>query len=363
MGSFKDELKTWTTAAASNTDEARSALSAKLSAFVLDADKPMAADESAVVDELLSRVISHAERAVRAQLAGKLSTDPAAPKKLLKTLACDDIDIAEPILRKSAALAETDLIDIVRGGQGDHRSLVAGRPDVSAGVSEALVSFGEENVMLRLVSNNQAEIAEETMGDIVAYSEDMEALRRPLLSREDMPSCLAHKMFWWVSSALRVHILENYPVDADVLDAALKEATRDAIADDAARGGLTAEATSILRAAPAMKINDFISAIDRGDMRRAGIGLMQLLDVDAALAKRILTDASGEALAIAARAMGADLAQFTRLYLMLDYKRYGKPRPMGHMERAAKVFKEIDYQRAAQTVQYWNIQNDQRRAA
>jgi hypothetical protein len=61
-------------------------------------------------------------------------------------------------------------------------------------------------------------------------------------------------------------------------------------------------------------------------------------------------------LAVAARALGADRAQFMAMVLQLDHKRSGKARPASAVEPAAAAFDAVGEQGARAVMALWNAQ-------
>ena len=71
----------------------------------------------------------------------------------------DELEIAEPLLDRVAALTDADLLDCIRHATGAHRRLIAQRRGVSEVVAEALVEVGETLVVEALLRNDQARLS------------------------------------------------------------------------------------------------------------------------------------------------------------------------------------------------------------
>ena len=70
-------------------------------------------------DVILSKVTESVEIALRAEIAEKLADVPNAPRNLIRQLAHDEISVAQPILERSLALSEDDLVRVIRQ-RADH---------------------------------------------------------------------------------------------------------------------------------------------------------------------------------------------------------------------------------------------------
>lgn len=90
------------------------------------------------------------ERAVLVERIAELSNAPAA---VLQFLATQEIETAEPILRRSMAFADADLVALAERLPHDRLYAIAARPRLSEAVSDALLDRGDRAV-LRLLAQN-----------------------------------------------------------------------------------------------------------------------------------------------------------------------------------------------------------------
>ena len=85
------------------------------------------------------------------------------------------IDVARPLLERSAVLQDNDLIKIIRDRYKDqpqhHLHSIAGRPAVSENVSEELVDHGNDHTVTRLTVNDGADISTESFQKIADRAE------------------------------------------------------------------------------------------------------------------------------------------------------------------------------------------------
>jgi uncharacterized protein (DUF2336 family) len=304
-----------------------------------------------LMDDILLGLVRNVEQRIRARLAERLAPLKSAPPELLRLLAKDDINIARPILTRSPQLLEEDLIAIIGSASKDHAVAIARRPRLAERVGDVLIESGDIQIFEALAENQTAKLSRGALGALAVRSEAHEPLQKMLLSRKDLPPEFAHQMFWWVSATLRRFILERFDIDQAALDRMIFE-----IAEENAPGaGRKALKTGLNVANLIINLRTDKAA----DFRR---DLAGLVGVSEETARRIINDPGGEALAVACRAMGADRSQFTTLLLLLDYKRFGRPRPTGHLEQVALAYDRMPRDRAVMTARLWDLLSPQRPA-
>jgi len=157
-------------------------------------------------------------------------------------------------------------------------------------------------------------------------------------------------MFWWVTAALRQTILQRFEIDAKELDGLLGSVLHE---EQAKLVSKTGELNIRGRHG---EINALVDKLKQGDVRGFTQSIAQLAGIDVKTAARIVSDASGEPLAVLAKAIGADRAQVTTIFLQLDYKRHGKGRPLAQIETVARLYDAVPSDRAISAVSLWDAQ-------
>lgn len=309
-------------------------------------------EEKRRLDRILCELVRYVERSVRAKAATRLARAPDPPREILRALALDEIDIAKPILCDSRALSEIDLAEIARAGSRAHRLVLAGREQVPEALSAALVDCGDIEIVDQLVANEKATISPKTLDRIAELYRDAPHLHAPLLARPHLSPITAYKMFWWVSSALRQHIVERYPIDPETLDQALKEAVEEGIIEARDDFALHRVFDAIARR-ERRTIADLVETLRRDTIADFTRALGEELGIDPRTAERIVHDKGGEALALAARALEAEKTQFMSLYLLLDYRKFGRARPTSHLARVEALYDKVTRDAAAASVALW----------
>jgi uncharacterized protein (DUF2336 family) len=273
------------------------------------ADVPAALDraEYEIAADIVRRLVRDIEADIKLRLAERLAETPDAPKELVVALANDEIDIARPLLTMSAALADEDLVEIVRQRGMSHRLAIASRDGVSETVAAALVESGDTDVMRELLDNRSARIADATYAYLAELARERETLQKPLVGREDLPGDVAARLYGWVAADLKRRIRERHPFDAwavewaGEMEWAIEEAAVQAASDHAAAYDWGTATDRLADAIQAERLND--PAILVKTLRQGHVSLFEA----------IFYQPDGRALAVAARALGMERLHFLAL--------------------------------------------------
>ena len=85
---------------------------------------------------------------VRRALAESLASAEGAPPDLVLGLACDQSDIAAPVLSRSPLLTDEQLIDCAAIGESDAQTAIASRPRLSAALAAAVAEIGSREALM-----------------------------------------------------------------------------------------------------------------------------------------------------------------------------------------------------------------------
>lgn len=323
----KSEISKLIHLARDRSGQARRILAENISDLFLSSQGRLTEQQHALMTDILGKLINDAETTVRQELAAQLAESGNAPPELIRLLANDQIEIARPILEKSKILQNEDLIEVVRQRSDEHRLCVAMRANLSSAVSDALVDSGSEDVIEALLSNNDAEISRHAMEYLVAESQRVDRFQEPLLKRQDLAPELAHRMFWWVSAALRRQIILDFDMDEITLDDAVEDIARKVLDDD--RGGENAMGRAVRLVSRMAAMGELNTRFLTHALKQQKIpvfiaGLSEISKVDTNTVWRIFNDTGGESFAILCKAIGMDRQEFTSLFLFLTEVRGGK---------------------------------------
>ncbi len=339
--------------------QARAVLLENVTDLFLSEEGRLSEQERALISDILLKLLEEVETAVRQELAEALVRSGIDLPEVERALARDEIAVARPILRKSRALRDPDLIEIVRWRTQEHRLAIAMRDGLSEAVSDALVEYGEEDVIEALLRNPDARLSEKAMEYLVAESRRIDRFQEPLVHRDELPDRLALRMFWWVGAALRQQILARIEADPVIVDRAVKAAVDALKVAHAPERSVHAKAHALvrrLRERGELTPEFLLACLRRQRLAVFVAGLAELGGVDLQTAWRIFVDRGGEGLAVLARAAGIAREQFAKLFLLLSEVRNGqRAQPPGILERILELFDKTSEEQAKIALFYWRL--------
>lgn len=341
--------------------DSRRILLENISDLFLSPEGRLSERERSLMAQILSQIIHEVEMSVRRDLAERLAGEEKAPHELIVTLANDEIEIAHSILQNSGVLDDADLIEIVRHRTHEHRLTVAMRGPLSEDVSQALVDIGETDVIETLISNHDAEISRRTMDYLVAESQRVDSFQQPLLRRPDLPATLAHRMFWWVSAALREYILASYKVNETELDTMIHDTTSKVKSVPADRSAYADAEFVVSELADRGRLDGrfLVQCLRRGRIAAFTVGLAKMADVGVGLVRHIMFDPGGEGLTVLCKAAGLERSVFSSIFLLTrearDGERVTDPRILDNM---LKIFDTLSQKEAEGALRCWQLSAD-----
>lgn len=318
----------------------------------------LTARERALMTEILRKLIGEFELAVRCELASRLAANADVPQELLMLLANDEIEVARPILLESAVLSDDGLIEIIYQRTMEHQLNIAMRRHVSRRVSQALAETENADVVQALIANPNAELSEATMAYLVEQSRRVDSYQEPLLHRQDLSPDLAQRMYWWVSAALRAHIVAHYPVDPIELDDEIESV----VAELSQPGGAESRkppTTPDVKLAAALAEAEMISprlmikVVRQGELALFETLLMRAAELERRQVRRILHDPTGRTFAILCRAVGFDRQNFAELYLLRQQGSDRRVRDPRDLARKVNLFCSVAVADAQRVLRHW----------
>lgn len=324
-----------------------------------DTDTVLQDAERGIMADILRQLIHDVEMRVRQALAQRLANEQDAPRDLISVLANDQIEVAHPILTQSTVLQDIELIEIIQHRTLGHQLAIAMRESVSEAVSEALIETGNVDVIKTLLENDSAEISGKTMEYLVEQSEKIDDLQTPLIKRVDLGPDLAKRMYWWVSAALRKHIVEHYRIDEADLDDKLQDAIHDLLGageiDDAPLRK-SQELAERLNEARAINSQLLIQTLRQGEVVLFEDLLSQLTGLRTTLIRRFVFEPGGEGLAIACKSASIDKPDFASIFLLSRSARPGdKVVDPNELSRVLHFYDRIRPETAGKVVRRWQL--------
>ncbi|WP_394694180.1 DUF2336 domain-containing protein [Hyphobacterium sp.] len=314
--------------------------------------------ELAQYDGVLSRLAEDTAEDARAELAARFADAPEAPHGLVMQLARDVIEVAAPILRKSRALSEEDLLTIAENTSQSHLKALTARPTVPEAVADTIVRRGNDDTVVSLVRNSGARISRAAFENITERAETNPDLHAPLVERKEMPTDLLNDMLTVVESRLRDQILQKFDgIDPDELQQAI----------DASHARLESrlsndkDADEAKRYVNAMKLRRqldgalLVRLLREGHIMRCAAGLSIMTDTDLGTAKRALESPSIDPLCLLCKAGGLDRTLFVTLSVM---RNAGKGDALRDAREYGRIFDELSEREAQRAMRFMTMRKN-----
>ncbi len=320
----QDDFELLLEMARDKTVEGRHALMAAVSDLFFDRNEVLSDRERALMSDILRQIIHDMEMSVRRELSGRLAALPDAPHDLVMTLANDEIEVAHPILIRSDILHDADLVEIIQHRTLQHQLAIAMRRHLSESVTEALVETGNHDVIKTMLENPSARISRTTMEYLVEQAKRMDTYQNPLVRRPELEPELAKRLYWWVSAALREHIVAHFEIDPTELDATIETAVKGLMSADApGASSKPAELAEQLASEGKITSELMVRVLRQGEVplfeamfsRRSGLRLRLL--------RRLLFEPGGEALAVACKGIDIPKSDFATIFMLTRKARAG----------------------------------------
>jgi uncharacterized protein (DUF2336 family) len=140
-----------------------------------------------IFDEVILRLARDLEFKARVELSERLADVGNAPLKVVRELAFDkDIQVAGPVLERSARLDEDDLVAIAHDRGQDHLFALSRRSTLSERVTDILVDRGDQRVVRSVADNEGARFSERGFSQLMERAREDETLQTILKTRRDI---------------------------------------------------------------------------------------------------------------------------------------------------------------------------------
>ncbi|MEO6338420.1 MAG: DUF2336 domain-containing protein [Caulobacteraceae bacterium] len=350
--------------AAPKIGRARRALLKRLADVVSLPSSRVNAFERSMIGDLLIEMLRDADPVDRLRVSKRIASLGDIPAPVMRLLLRDSLDIAGPLIEESPALTDADLIGCIRDASSDHRLAIARRKVVSEIVAEALVASGEPHVIDALLRNDGARLSQIALEEMVAESRENPAYIPILLRRSELRPSQAYVMFWWSGPDERQNILSRFAVSREILQEAAGDvfpmASEEKWQDPLVRKALQfIERRQRNRAAieksPYASLEDAVAAAQSGMTRETASEISYLAGLKPMTGAKILTDPTGEPLAIMCKATGLPKSAVRALWKGLrrpETDSAGNVTPA--LERTLIIYDMMAVDRAQTVLRYWN---------
>ena len=170
---------------------------------------------------------------VRAMVAEEIKGSSDVPKTLVARLARDIEDIVcGPILQYSPLLNDDDLREIIAAGSSSNAlEAIASRAVVSEEISTDIAGTLDVPAIAALLTNQNAQIREDTLDRIISQASSVEDLHKPLTLRPQLSVRAMKRIAGFVASALVHAMVEQSELSEEQADDLLDK-VRDRLAEE-----------------------------------------------------------------------------------------------------------------------------------
>jgi uncharacterized protein (DUF2336 family) len=279
--------------------------------------------ERELATDICKRLTRDVEMSIRLALAERIADNEEAPRELVLLLADDRIEVARPVLLRSRALTDDDLVRLVRSGGTEHQVTIASRSNLAEVVTAALAESPSDRVIVTLVRNPSAKIGKEVFEVLSARARGSAMLHVPLIERADLPPGAAVRLFGIVSDALKSALAERYPAAASALSRAVDE-TAKAMREGSPNTSEENAAKLVAKLAQGgqLRASFLLRVLSQGQMDLFEHGFAVLLDVPVDSLRHAMYRGRPRTVALACRAAGIDRSVFSTVYDLARRQRY-----------------------------------------
>jgi uncharacterized protein (DUF2336 family) len=335
------------------TSEGRRELLRKVTE-ALDPSIPMASDEIAEFDEVLTTVAADYSTQVRAQIARLVAGSLSSFSHTAQRFALDDIEVARPILENSEALTDATLLQVVEQKSQDHMMAVTRRRRISEAVSQALVERGDDAVVSSLLTNEKAEIGLNAYDIVAKRAETSPVLQAPLVRRAGVPIELLNNLYMKVETDLRREIISKFE---SIAPEALEEAFQRTRTRVSTRYNQPEDFEQSKRRIDGMGRRGslippaLVTLMREGAVTRTSfkIALARLTGVEYEQVDRVVEGQDLDTLALLCRGSQFDRALFVSLAVGLS------DRAFDGAEEFGRLYESVPIQAAQRAIRFWKV--------
>jgi len=219
-------------------EDVRSRLADKIAKVV----PGLSSDERAAVQRLTHETLQILAQdqmvRVRQVLSDALKDIADAPSDVINQLARDaELVVSGPVLEFSPVLTDEDLLEIISSGTAaGGLGAIARRSAVAENVADAIAETDDAEAISDLISNQSAQIREETLDNLVERAESVELWHAPLAGRPKLRARTASHLAQFLADNLLETMRAREDLDEKTLDA-VKSVVERRIAEGTAGNG------------------------------------------------------------------------------------------------------------------------------
>ncbi len=168
-----------------------------------------------LAEDIFRIMVEDVQLKVREVLSESLKNCKSIPRDIVLKLINDQDSVAVPFIKYYDNLTDEDLINIIEAQNVSKQKAVALRKGLSADVSQYIVDKCAEDVVGVLITNETANLREQTFNSIISKYPNSENIKKNLVYRSELPTSVIEKIVTTLSEDLqkRLIITHNLPND------------------------------------------------------------------------------------------------------------------------------------------------------
>lgn len=312
-------------------------------------------EQTALFDEVMHRLVDEIETSARVYFSEYLAKRPAAPPRILRQLALDDvIEVARPILLHSEQLDELTLVEGARNKSQAHLLAISTRKVVPESVTDILVERGSREVALNTAANPGASFSEFGFSSLVHRSSSDDDLAACIWSRDGIPRRHLLELFADASDSLKRRLSKEDPRKAALMAEIVMRAASQLQTQTREMSADFARARPLVQSLKEAGRLDETALFDFANLEKFAetvLALSAICDLPVGLVERALVEVRSEQILVLAKAVG--LAWKTTKAILLLQAR--AERSMGDLDSLFETFLRLRPETAKKAVQFYRL--------
>lgn len=178
-----------------SSSEKRRLLLEEMTALFTEDSKQHSDPELILFKDVFLKLLDEVDTDAKVQFSEKMALIDQTPREIAVKLAQHPIEIAKPILEHSSSLNESDLLDIAKTKSMEYRLAITKRTDITAAVSDEIISHREHIVIESICKNPESLITESGFEIVVELAESNPDIKKHLPDRLDIPTKMINQVW------------------------------------------------------------------------------------------------------------------------------------------------------------------------
>lgn len=314
-------------------------------------EKDLGPRERELISDVLISLMRQAESDLRQALSERLAVIETVPLRVALHIANDEITVATPMLKSSAAFSDLDLLYIIKGKGAEYWRAIAARAGLSDGVMNVLAETREPGTAMVLAQNDKIHLTRRTAEILGDMAEGSEELARPLLMRSDLPDVVARHLYEYVGQELRQYIRDYFGVQDKVVLNAVDDVVFE-FSDGNRRKMFmptyqATEAADLMARAGRLNLHVIMETLQRGQFGSFIAMFSRHYHIPVRTVHEIMSEQGGKSLAITCKALNLTKGDLSRIYMMTQRLR-SEDRIVDHKEllKSLSAYDRVDQAQA-----------------